>query len=192
MKIRSCILLSLLLSVGFFETSFSQYLPFRTYSIEAGLSESVAQALIQDERGYIWVGTGYGLNRFDGISFKQFYEEDGLASNYIHALYQDSEGTIWVGTEYGLSVLRGDTLVTPSSVSILKDYPVISITEDSDGNYWFGTETHGAWILQDGGDLISVNEEFGLNLERVQALYCLLYTSPSPRDRTRSRMPSSA
>ena len=171
MKIRSCILLSLLLSVGFFETSFSQYLPFRTYSIEAGLSESVAQALIQDERGYIWVGTGYGLNRFDGISFKQFYEEDGLASNYIHALYQDSEGTIWVGTEYGLSVLRGDTLVTPSSVSILKDYPVISITEDSDGNYWFGTETHGAWILQDGGDLISVNEEFGLNLERVQALY---------------------
>lgn len=170
MTIRSCILF-LFLSVVFFQAAYSQYLPFRTYSIEVGLSESVAQTLIQDERGYIWVGTGYGLNRFDGVSFKQFYEEDGLASNDVHALYQDSNSTIWVGTEHGISVLRGDTLVTPSSVLRLNDYPIISITEDNEGNYWFGTEANGAWMLREDGDLISVNENLDLNLERVQALY---------------------
>lgn len=157
--------------MGFLQIAQSQYLPFRTYSIEAGLSESVAQTLIQDERGYIWIGTGYGLNRFDGFSFKQYYEEDGLASNDVHALLQDSEGTIWVGTEFGISVLRGDTLVTPSSVSRLNQYPVISITEDREGNYWFGTEANGAWKLSQNGELVSVNETMGIAMEWVNTIY---------------------
>lgn len=170
MTIRFCIL-SLLLFFGFLEAARSQYLPFRTYSIEVGLSESVAQTIIQDERGYIWVGTGYGLNRFDGVSFKQFYEEDGLASNDVHALFQDSEGTIWAGTEYGISILRGDTLITPSSVTRLNQYPVISIAEDQEGNYWFGTESNGAWILTENGELTSISESMGITMERVQTIY---------------------
>lgn len=170
MLIRSCIL-TLLITLGFLQSAQSQYLPFRTYSIEVGLSESVAQTIIQDERGYIWVGTGYGLNRFDGVSFKQYYEEDGLASNDVHVLYQDSKGTIWAGTEYGISILRGDTLITPASVSRLAQYPVISITEDQEGNFWFGTESNGAWMLPENGGLVSVKEEMGISMERVQTIY---------------------
>lgn len=170
MLIRSCIL-TLLITLGYLEMAQSQYLPFRTYSIEVGLSESVAQTIIQDERGYIWVGTGYGLNRFDGVSFKQYYEEDGLSSNDVHALFQDSEGTIWAGTEYGISILRGDTLITPASVSQLNQYPVISIAEDQEGNYWFGTESNGAWMLPENGKLISLNESLGISMERVQTIY---------------------
>lgn len=170
MKIRFLIL-SLIAGFAFLQVANAQYLPFRTYSIEVGLSESVAQALIQDERGYIWVGTGYGLNRFDGVSFKQYYEDDGLASNDVHALFQDSEGTIWVGTEFGISILRGDTLITPASVSQLNEYPVISITEDQEGNYWFGTESNGAWILEQNGNLVSVNETMGISMQWVQTIY---------------------
>ncbi|MDR9364796.1 MAG: two-component regulator propeller domain-containing protein [Balneolaceae bacterium] len=170
MKIRFLIL-SLIAGFAFLQVAKAQYLPFRTYSIEVGLSESVAQALIQDQRGYIWVGTGYGLNRFDGVSFKQYYEDDGLASNDVHALFQDSEGTIWVGTEFGISILRGDTLVTPSSVSHLNEYPVISITEDQEGNFWFGTESNGAWILEKNGNLVSVNETMGISMQWVQTIY---------------------
>lgn len=170
MTIRSLIL-SMIFGLIFLQAVQAQYLPFRTYSIEVGLSESVAQALIQDKRGYIWVGTGYGLNRFNGASFKQYYEEDGLASNDVHALFQDSEGTIWVGTEYGISVLQGDTLITPESVSHLNQYPVLSITEDQEGNYWFGTESNGAWKLNGDGSLVSVNETLGISMQWVQTIY---------------------
>ena len=170
MKIRFCIL-TLLTTLIFWEVSQSQYLPFRTYSIEVGLSESVAETIIQDEKGYIWVGTGYGLNRFDGISFKQFYEEDGLRSNDIHALFQDQEGTIWVGTDLGISILRGDTLVTPSSVKLLNNETVTSITEDNEGNYWFGTEAKGAWMLREDGELISLNEMRGVSMRWVDTIY---------------------
>lgn len=170
MTIRSGIL-SFLISICFLQVSQAQYLPFRTYSIEVGLSESVAQTLIQDNKGYIWVGTGYGLNRFDGISFKQYYEEDGLASNDVHVLFQDSKGTIWAGTEFGISIFQGDTLITPSAVSQLSQYPVIAITEDGEGNMWFGTESNGAWRLSENGELVSMNETKNLSMQRVQTIY---------------------
>lgn len=170
MKIRFFIL-SLFFCLSSWQAVQSQYLPFRNYSIEVGLSESVAETMIQDERGYIWVGTGYGLNRFDGISFKQYYEEDGLASNDVHSLYQDRNGTIWAGTEFGVSVLREDTLVTPESLTPLSSYPIIAITEDPVGNLWFGTESDGAWMLRNNGELISVNETMGISMERVQTIF---------------------
>ncbi|MDZ7773566.1 MAG: two-component regulator propeller domain-containing protein [Balneolaceae bacterium] len=47
-----------------------QQLPFRSYSIERGLSESVVNRMMQDSEGYIWVATSYGLNRFDGRDFR--------------------------------------------------------------------------------------------------------------------------
>ena len=152
------------------ETLHSQLLPFRTYSIEMGLSESVAHALVQDDRGYIWVGTGYGLNRFDGIQFKQFYEEDGLAHNRVNALFADNEGTIWVGTESGISVLHSDSLITPRSVVELNQYSIIHIYQDHEENYWFGTDGNGVWRLGVDGQLVSIDELYGLAVERVRAI----------------------
>ena len=63
-----------LLFVYFFVQSnylVAQTFPFRTYSIEDGLSESVVYDIIQDSDGYIWLATGFGLNKFDGLEFKK-------------------------------------------------------------------------------------------------------------------------
>jgi ligand-binding sensor domain-containing protein/two-component sensor histidine kinase len=167
--IKSLILLLFFL-IGWAGTVQSQLLPFRTYSIEFGLSESVAHALVQDERGYIWVGTGYGLNRFDGVSFKQFYEEDGLAHNRVNALFQDLEGTVWAGTESGISILYRDSLITPRSVVELNNYSILDIYQDRNENYWFGTDGNGVWRLDTSGQLVSVDEMYGLPVERVRAI----------------------
>ena len=168
---RVCLIIALILiSGGWLSSAFSQLLPFRTYSIELGLSESVAHAIVQDERGYIWVGTGYGLNRFDGSSFRQFYEYDGLAHNRIHSLFQDREGTIWIGTETGISVLQRDSLITPESVRALSGYSILDIFQDQSGNYWFGTDGNGAWRLDTENVLVSIDETFGLPIERVRSI----------------------
>ncbi|MCC5940450.1 MAG: hypothetical protein JJU37_02835 [Balneolaceae bacterium] len=167
---RAIYITLLLLFIGLVHTVQSQYLPFRTYSIELGLSESVAHTLVQDNRGYIWVGTGFGLNRFDGKSFKQFYESDGLPNNRVHSLFQDQNQTIWVGTETGLSILYGDSLVTPEEVTQLNNYSILDIYQDLNKNYWFGTDGNGVWRLDTEGELLSIDEKYGLPVERVRAV----------------------
>ena len=170
MYLRAILITALLFATGLISTVQSQYLPFRTYSIELGLSESVAHTLVQDDRGYIWVGTGFGLNRFDGRSFKQFYESDGLPNNRIHSLFQDQNQTIWVGTETGLSVLHRDSLVTPEEVTGLNSYSILDIYQDAEGNYWFGTDGNGVWMLTAEKELLSIDEKYGLPAERVRAV----------------------
>ncbi|MCZ4410314.1 triple tyrosine motif-containing protein [Cryomorphaceae bacterium 1068] len=78
-------------------------LSFEIYGIEDGLSQSLVTSVIQDEKGYIWVGTKGGLNRFDGNSFKQFKNDDQtpftLPGDYIVDLFIDKEKRLWVSTQ---------------------------------------------------------------------------------------------
>lgn len=170
MKLSLFLLNLLLISSLFSLAAESQILPFRNYSIELGLSESVAHTIIQDHRGYIWVGTGYGLNRFDGKQFRQYYMEDGLANNRVHSLLEDSKLNLWVGTEQGISVMESDTLITPVVVERLNEYAILIIYEDRYGNYWFGTDRAGLWRLDSMGHLVSVNELKGLALVSVRSI----------------------
>ena len=146
------------------ELATAQILPFRNYSIEFGLSESVAHDLIQDSKGYIWVATGYGLNRFDGKSFRQYYEENGLSNNRVHTLFQDSEDKIWIGTENGITVIKEDSLHTPEYLSELSDTAVLSFFEDFLGTIWIGTADNGLWRLNSNNKLVHYSEENDLGI----------------------------
>ncbi len=77
-----------------------------------GLSSNSVRAISQDQSGYLWVGTLYGLNRFDGQHFTQFSTKTSrqLASNSINKLLLDQKGYMWVGTKSGLSGLNPQTL----------------------------------------------------------------------------------
>ncbi len=78
---------------------------FNNYSIEEGLSQSTVYAILQDQLGYIWIGTRDGLNRFDQSTFLKFYPSqagDGaLSYRSIRALVSDEKGDIWIGTDGG-------------------------------------------------------------------------------------------
>lgn len=80
---------------------------FSGYSIADGLSQSVVICVFQDSRGYIWLGTQNGLNRFDGYNFKVFtYQPDdpsSISNNWIYAITEDREGNLWIGTKGGLN-----------------------------------------------------------------------------------------
>lgn len=67
------------------------------YGIEEGLSHRDVQTIHQDKQGFIWLGTNYGLNRFDGYNFKWFTKEKhGLQSNIINHIIEDDEGWLWL------------------------------------------------------------------------------------------------
>ena len=82
---------------------------YESISIAQGLSQGMVFAALQDQQGFIWVGTKNGLNRYDGYNFKVFtndpYDSNSLSGNTITALFEDSKGRIWVGTDNaGLNV----------------------------------------------------------------------------------------
>ncbi|GAA3510390.1 histidine kinase [Aquimarina addita] len=76
----------------------------RGYTLEDGLPQSQVYDLIQDDIGYLWLGTnGGGLCRFNGEEFNIWNEEDGLLSNYIHSL-SFANDSLFIGTKRGLSI----------------------------------------------------------------------------------------
>lgn len=67
------------------------------FGIEEGLSHRNVQCVHQDRQGIIWLGTKYGLNRFDGYNFEWFTQEKNqLQSNEINHILEDQEGLMWL------------------------------------------------------------------------------------------------
>lgn len=165
MKKLSGLLLLILLFAGYAN---AQILPFRTYSIESGLSEAVVQDMMQDSQGYVWVGTSFGLNRFDGIKFKNYYSDDGLSNDKVYSVYEDRQQQIWVGTGSGVNVIRKDSIYTLSKLSALDSSTILSIFEDSDGGFWFATDGDGVWHMNLNGELTEYQEVNGMGSNRVR------------------------
>jgi diguanylate cyclase (GGDEF)-like protein len=70
-----------------------------------GLSQGAIMSILQDQRGFLWLGTEDGLNRYDGSELRHYLHKRtdpaSVPSNYIAALAQDRQGRMWVGTDGG-------------------------------------------------------------------------------------------
>src|SRR6478672_1741777 len=79
---------------------------FTRLSTENGLSQTRVSQIIQDDQGFLWFGTQYGLNRYDGYSFKVFVHDsrrgNSLGGVFISSLFKDHSGTLWVGCSQSL------------------------------------------------------------------------------------------
>ena len=74
------------------------------------ISNHEVQAFAQDERGYLWIGTAWGLNRYNGTNYSIYYagsSPEQLNSNNVQALCLDSDGRLWTGTECGIGYYEG-------------------------------------------------------------------------------------
>lgn len=84
----------------------------KQWTARDGLSSQSVRTIAQDRMGYIWVGSFFGLNRFDGQKFEVFNVQNtrDLVSNAINKVYLDSTGYMWIGTKSGLSGVDPSTL----------------------------------------------------------------------------------
>jgi signal transduction histidine kinase/ligand-binding sensor domain-containing protein len=86
-------------------------LKFKHLSVEAGLSHSTVNCILQDSQGFMWFGTDDGLNKYDGYSFTIYKHNPddpfSISHNQIWSLFEDSSGTLWIGT-YGGGLNRFD------------------------------------------------------------------------------------
>jgi ligand-binding sensor domain-containing protein len=79
----------------------AQNLTFRQIGTSDGLSHGVVTCRLQDSKGFVWIGTQNGLNRYDGYSFVHYtsipFDSTGLGGHSISALCEDSSGSGTVG-----------------------------------------------------------------------------------------------
>jgi signal transduction histidine kinase/DNA-binding response OmpR family regulator len=120
---------------------------WQTFGVPDGLPSSTVQKIIQDRRGYLWIGTNDGLSRYDGKTFTTFTTTDGLPHNGVRALLQDQEGQLWIGTRAGVCRYDGKTFTTFTRQDGLVGNEVSSLLEDRQGQLWIGT---GARLARDG------------------------------------------
>ncbi len=78
------------------------------FIVAKGLSQNSAFCITQDSRGYIWIGTWDGLNRYDGYQFLTFKSSitdnpNELSNSTVYSLLSDNDGLLWIGTESGLN-----------------------------------------------------------------------------------------
>ncbi len=71
---------------------------YTNFTTRDGLPSNETYCVLQDSRGYIWIGTDRGLVKYDGYEFKIYTTEDGLTSNVIFGIAEDSNGNIWMTT----------------------------------------------------------------------------------------------
>ena len=111
-----------------------------------GLSQTKVAQIVQDDQGFMWFGTQYGLNRFDGYNFKVFVHDprnpNSLSGVFINALFKDRTGTLWVGCDQFLNKFdRKTERFTQYAVP-----SVYHISQDTTGVLWLAT-TSGLYEL---------------------------------------------
>ncbi|NJM27007.1 MAG: hypothetical protein HC859_17580 [Bacteroidia bacterium] len=75
---------------------------FAHIDVNQGLSHNHVTAIMKDRKGFLWVGTNSGLNRYDGYTFRVFRNDlrdsTSISNNYINSLFLDPDGRIWVNS----------------------------------------------------------------------------------------------
>jgi signal transduction histidine kinase/streptogramin lyase len=103
-------------------------LKFEHFTTANGLSENFVYAVFQDSKGFLWIGTHEGLNRYDGYGFKKFRHDpadsNSLPDNTINDICEDGDGNLWLATNTGLC--RFDPL--QNSFKVIASHNIYAIT----------------------------------------------------------------
>ncbi|RYY12157.1 MAG: hypothetical protein EOO04_34015, partial [Chitinophagaceae bacterium] len=154
-----CFILSVMLGTGSILQAQQMPVEWRvtTYDESKGLSNRKITQLLEDNKGYLWIGTPDGLNRFDGYSFKTFRKIPGdttsIGGNYISCLAEDKNQNIWI------AFLTGGISCYETKTGIFRNYPpgnlkgslpageISMIYADRDNEIWVGVTQAGLFHL---------------------------------------------
>lgn len=148
------------------------------YSTDKELSNSLINAVYQDRKGFIWIATENGLNKFDGTRFSIYRhnatDSTSLKNNYVRTLFEDSRGNFWIGCINGLQ--RYDRATDNFHELFIsrkdgrKNPHITSIIERRNGDLWIATSGQGAISLKKNSNPASFHIETELT-DRIGSNY---------------------
>ena len=166
MKSFYCLIISLSIHLCGYAILPTQF-HFRHYNIENGVSSNNISTLFQDQKGYIWIGTENGLNRFDGNQFTLYQKNNPLYSNFhansINTICETTDKELWLGTDNGVFIYNQvkDTFTpfvkqTSDKTSITSW--ITHIIQDKAGNIWIATHKQGIFLFNTQTDKLTLFE----------------------------------
>ena len=121
----------------------------KLYSTHGDISSSMINHIYQDSKGYIWVSTEDGLNKYDGAKFvnykNHFNDSTSLLGNHVYRTFQDAKGNLYVLSIKGLQIYnyKSDSFITIKRSNSGYEYNNKSIAQLSDGSILIGTSEYG-------------------------------------------------
>ena len=139
-----------LIQVGFLFAQ-NDNIVFERLNTSRGLDKNECSKLVQDSKGYLWVGTADGLNKYDGYNFTTYRNDpqdtNSISNNSVWDILEDKSGNLWVSTKDGLNYFNLDkeSFKTFNYTENHEGWAnsSISLFEDDDENIWFGTVRKG-------------------------------------------------
>ncbi|MCX6878665.1 MAG: triple tyrosine motif-containing protein [Verrucomicrobia bacterium] len=113
----------------------------RFWQTSEGMPSNAVSDVAKDRDGFLWIATGAGVARFDGLRFDVFYAKDGLPDTRIFCLYVDRKNRVWVGTRRGVAYRENGVWIVPPGFS---NEAVYALGEGDDGSIWIGSY-QGCW-----------------------------------------------
>jgi signal transduction histidine kinase/ligand-binding sensor domain-containing protein len=159
---------------------------FDHLSLETGLSQSTVNCILQDSRGFLWIGTQDGLNRYDGYGFTIFRnrpaDSNSLSHNWIQTMIEGEPGILWIGT-WGEGLNKFDTVTNqvtrychePGQKGLSHNI-ILAVFMDSFNTLWIGTNGGGLNRLDQGTHQFShyrykPEDPSSLSCDRVTSIY---------------------
>jgi ligand-binding sensor domain-containing protein/signal transduction histidine kinase len=141
-RLLLCVFVSILSATAGVANPFASPFTVDVWGSKEGLPGSAVISTIQTRDGYLWLGTQYGLVRFDGIHFTVFDEENtpGLDNDRIVYLFEDNHTNLWIGTDSGGVALEKDGKIKNFAIGRSgHEGRLVSACEDASGAVWLYT-----------------------------------------------------
>jgi ligand-binding sensor domain-containing protein len=141
---RRSLLTALLIAACMSMVAQAPQLKFLHVSIEHGLPDGSIRSITQDKYGYMWLGTQYGLCRYNGYNITTFFHLKGdsasLAGNFIWSVFTDSDGDVWAGND---ALFSKYNYHNNSFKNYRPPYNVVTrkIAQDEKGLLWLATSS---------------------------------------------------
>lgn len=144
--------------IAFLISSYEAYsqFQFRKYQVNDGLSENTVNCIMQDTKGFLWLGTKDGLNKFDGVNFTVYRHTEGneksIGNNYIQTFIEDKNNTLYIGTDDGLYIMNqndGSFAKLETKLNVVDKIitSVSALVFDKNGLLWIATRKEGVYVF---------------------------------------------
>ena len=171
MQTIACLLATTIMMIAEATAAMIPDLHFRRLDTRDGLSSSQVNCIFRDSKGYVWMATNYGLNRYDGYRIRHFYSYDKdsttIPSNRVDKVEEASDGRLWMKHDMSYSVYDPVTERVDRNPSLwLNKLGVHGSIEhlhiDSKKNYWIKTIDDGfAYLNPQSKKVTHINFGYG-------------------------------
>ncbi|MBN2611341.1 MAG: SpoIIE family protein phosphatase [Bacteroidales bacterium] len=159
-------LLTLCLALYFLSPydSFNQSYKFKKYGIQQGICHPFVYTINQDKNGFIWIGTGEGLCRFDGFDFSTETVSDIVERDVANISFKDTKGNLWFGFHNGAIIIYDGKKFTPAKTIEPIKGTITGFAEDTEGNILVSVMTGGILVIKDFQETKRISSELNNNL----------------------------